>query len=362
MVVGAADESDWDIYQRMTQLYGQWGFKRVYYQPFRPARYTPLEEHPATPMMRAHRLYQTDWLSRIYGYSAEELQPAFDPKGHLSMDVDPKLQVALDRLWGNIVDVNHADYKQLLRVPGVGPTSAERIVKYRAEHRIDTWRDLQAMGVVVKRAKAFVGFNGYKPEQSRQLKMDFTLGDKARTETMPGRELPVASAGGGCTSCVTSACGSCPIAGLRAASPVLSGAGGCEVAYTLPRSSASVFSALAAPLVTMRMSLPIWLSLNPWAKSRAASAGPTPWWQGTMPVAFAYVQNALAGRQVVGVLEGVRAGGQPHGDGQVGRADVEAVYAGRLGYLLQVVHGLQRLYHHQHYDFIVGVLRVVRPA
>ena len=55
MVVGAADESDWDIYQRMTQLYGQWGFKRVYYQPFRPARYTPLEEHPATPMMRAHR-------------------------------------------------------------------------------------------------------------------------------------------------------------------------------------------------------------------------------------------------------------------------------------------------------------------
>ena len=69
MVVGAADESDWDIYQRMTQLYGQWGFKRVYYQPFRPARYTPLEEHPATPMMRAHRLYQTDWLSRIYGYS-----------------------------------------------------------------------------------------------------------------------------------------------------------------------------------------------------------------------------------------------------------------------------------------------------
>ena len=225
MVVGAADESDWDIYQRMTQLYGQWGFKRVYYQPFRPARYTPLEEHPATPMMRAHRLYQTDWLSRIYGYSAEELKPAFDYKGHLSLDVDPKLQVALDQLWGNIVDVNHADYRQLIRVPGVGPTSAERIVKYRAEHQIDTWRDLQAMGVVVKRAKAFVGFNGYKPEQSRQLKMDFTLGDKARTETRPMRELPVASKGGGCSSCVTSACGSCPVAGLRAASPVLAGVG-----------------------------------------------------------------------------------------------------------------------------------------
>ena len=57
------------------------------------------------------------------------------------MDVDPKQQVALDQLWGNIVDVNHADYRQLIRVPGVGPTSAERIVKYRAEHQIDTWRE-----------------------------------------------------------------------------------------------------------------------------------------------------------------------------------------------------------------------------
>ena len=121
--------------------------------------------------------------------------------------------------------INHADYRQLIRVPGVGPTSAERIVKYRMEHRIDTWRDLQAMGVVVKRAKAFVGFNGYKPEQSRQLKMDFTLGDKTRTETPPERALPVASSGGGCSSCATPACGTCPIAGLHSASPVLSGAG-----------------------------------------------------------------------------------------------------------------------------------------
>ena len=78
---------------------------------------------------------------------------------------------------------------------------------------------------MVKRAKAFVGFNGYKPEQSRQLKMDFTLGDKTRTETRPGRELPVASTGGGCSSCLTSACGSCPVAGLRTASPVLAGVG-----------------------------------------------------------------------------------------------------------------------------------------
>ncbi|MBI4310732.1 MAG: putative DNA modification/repair radical SAM protein [Chloroflexi bacterium] len=89
LVVGAAEESDMDIYHRMAQLYGQWRFKRVYYQPFRPARYTPLEEHPATPMLRAHRLYQLDWLSRIYGYSEEELRPAFDGGGFLPLEVTP---------------------------------------------------------------------------------------------------------------------------------------------------------------------------------------------------------------------------------------------------------------------------------
>ena len=96
MVVGAADESDWDIYNRMASLYGNYGFKRVYYSAFRPVKYTPLEEHPATPPAREHRLYQMDWLSRIYGYDSEELRPAFSDDGFLDTRTDPKLMIAMN--------------------------------------------------------------------------------------------------------------------------------------------------------------------------------------------------------------------------------------------------------------------------
>ena len=65
LVVGAADESDRDIFQRIDQLYTDWNLKRVYYTAFRPVRYTPLEEHPSTPTIREHRLYQMDWLKRL---------------------------------------------------------------------------------------------------------------------------------------------------------------------------------------------------------------------------------------------------------------------------------------------------------
>ena len=217
MVVGAADESDWQIYQRMDQLYTQWGFKRVYYQPFRPARYTPLEEHPATPMLRAHRLYQTDWLSRIYGYSEEELRPAFDADGNLSLDADPKLLLAVEREGNGPLDINTADYRELIRVPGIGPVAAKRVIDNRRHHSIVAWRDLRAMGVVEKRARAFIGFNGYRPERSRQLKLElFQERDPAKQPTAP--------AGGGCSSCATHACGGCPIASLSTAlAPAVAG-------------------------------------------------------------------------------------------------------------------------------------------
>ena len=72
LVVGAADESDSDILKRVDQLYTDWNLKRVYYSPFRHVRHTPLEEHPATPAIRGHRLYQMDWLRRVYNFPTEE--------------------------------------------------------------------------------------------------------------------------------------------------------------------------------------------------------------------------------------------------------------------------------------------------
>ncbi len=171
MVVGAADESDWDIYERMTSLYGNYGFKRVYYSAFRPVQYTPLEEHPATPPAREHRLYQMDWLSRIYGYDSEELRPAFSDDGFLDTRTDPKLMIAMTNYERFPVDVNQASEQELLRVPGVGPLAASRIIGQRREHSITQTRELKAMGVVMKRALPFLRFPGHKPTPAKQAEM-----------------------------------------------------------------------------------------------------------------------------------------------------------------------------------------------
>ncbi len=171
MVVGAADESDWDIYNRMTSLYGNYGFKRVYYSAFRPVQYTPLEEHPATPPAREHRLYQMDWLSRIYGYDSEELRPAFSDDGFLDIRTDPKLMIAMTNYERFPVDVNQATEQELLRVPGVGPLAASRIIDQRSQHSITQNRELKAMGVVMKRALPFLRFPGHKPTPAKQAEM-----------------------------------------------------------------------------------------------------------------------------------------------------------------------------------------------
>ena len=179
LVVGAADESDRDIFSRMDQLYTEWKLKRIYYAPFRPVRYTPLEEHPATPMSRSHRLYQVDWLKRVYRFSNEELDLAFADNGFLPLDQDPKTAIAVENLDAFPMDVNQADRERLLRVPGVGPTSAERIVRNRRRHKIDNWRDLRAMGVVKKRAWPFLAFPGHRPPGSKQLRMNL-FGESAQ--------------------------------------------------------------------------------------------------------------------------------------------------------------------------------------
>ena len=172
LVVGAADESDWDVYQRMVQLYGQWNFKRVYYNPFLPIRYTPLEDHEPTPIWRTNRLYQVDWLKRIYRYEDDEIRHAYDPAGFLSLEDDPKTVIALSNVDRFPLDINEAGKTDLLRVPGIGPTSAERIVQQRERHKIDTWRDLQSMGVVRRRASPFVSFPGSDATPARQLKLE----------------------------------------------------------------------------------------------------------------------------------------------------------------------------------------------
>lgn len=204
LVVGAADEADADIIRRVDSLYSRLGLKRVYYSAFRPVRYTPLEEHPVTPLAREHRLYQVDWLRRVYGFSMDEVALALDPAGFLPLEHDPKTTIALRRLEGFPVDVNTADEERLLRVPGIGPVAARRIVRQRRFHTIDTWRDLQAMGVVRRRAWPFLVFPGHRPPRARQLRMELWPADHGR---------PVGPPGGGRPACAGDACAACPLYG-----------------------------------------------------------------------------------------------------------------------------------------------------
>ena len=150
-----------------------------------------------------------DWLSRIYGYDTEELRPAFDTGGFLELRADPKLMIAVNNFEQFPVDVNHASERELLRVPGVGPLAANRIVKQRAQHTITQRQELQAMGVVLKRAMPFLRFPGHKPAPAKQGELALFPpsrhsregGNPAAPSSRRTVELHAAHAASGCASC-----------------------------------------------------------------------------------------------------------------------------------------------------------------
>ena len=219
LVVGAADESDLDIFRRIDQLYTDWDLKRVYYSGFRPVRYTPLEEKAAAPMGREHRLYQIDWLKRIYKFDNREIGLAFDDKGFLPLEADPKTVIAAANLDAFPLDVNAATQEQLLRVPGVGPTSVQRILETRSRHTVDTWRDLQAMGVVRKRAWPFLVFPGHRPPTAKQLRLDLFGEESVTTKEPQVRESPARyspyGTGGAAAPCgLAASCVGCSMYGM----------------------------------------------------------------------------------------------------------------------------------------------------
>ena len=159
-VVGAADETDRDLLHTVEALYRDIGLRRVYFSAFRPVSQSRLEDHPSTPPIREHRLYQTDWLLRVYGFSAAEVELALESEGNLGLKTDPKLAIARKQPGLYPLDVNKAGYDELLRVPGIGPVSARRIVEVRQDNRINSVEQLRKMRVVTKRAMAYLWFKG----------------------------------------------------------------------------------------------------------------------------------------------------------------------------------------------------------
>lgn len=159
-VVGAAGETDRDLLRTTEALYREIGLRRVYFSAFRPVRDSRLEGLRPTPPMREHRLYQADWLLRVYGFSLQEVELAVGKAGRLPLVRDPKLVIAQKQPWLFPVDVNKASYDELLRVPGVGPVSAGRIVEARKEHSINSLEQLKKMRVSTRWAAPFIWFQG----------------------------------------------------------------------------------------------------------------------------------------------------------------------------------------------------------
>jgi predicted DNA-binding helix-hairpin-helix protein len=166
-VVGAARESDHEILTTVSHLYGRVGLHRAYYSAFQPVPDTPLEGHAYTPAWREHRLYQSDFLFRQYGFSLDEL--IFDEEGRLPQEADPKAMWAEAHPEFFPVEVNRASREALLRVPGIGPRSAGRIVSERRLGPLQTLRALKGMGAVAKRAAPFVLLDGRRPAYQMRL-------------------------------------------------------------------------------------------------------------------------------------------------------------------------------------------------
>ena len=159
MIIGATPENDYQIVSVAESLYQKFALKRVFYSAFvRVNEDSMLPALPGgPPLLREHRLYQADWLLRYYGFRASELLT--EDKPNFNVLLDPKCDWALRHLELFPVEVNRADYMTLLRVPGIGVRSAQRIVKARRLGNVD-FPDLKRMGVVLKRALYFITCRG----------------------------------------------------------------------------------------------------------------------------------------------------------------------------------------------------------
>ncbi len=166
-VVGAVDETDAELLTTTEFLHRQLGLARAYFSGFSPVPGTPLEDHPANSPLRERRLYQSSFLLRDYGFAADELP--FDAAGNLPRGVDPKLAWAQLHLVHTPVELNTADRRDLMRVPGIGPKGAEVLLQERRRGRLRYLSDLRKLGIVAARSAPFVLLDGCRPPHQLPL-------------------------------------------------------------------------------------------------------------------------------------------------------------------------------------------------
>ena len=187
MIIGASGESDYAILARSENLYKNFDLKRVYYSGYVPVNKSGIlvSTEQAVPMIREHRLYQADWLLRFYDFKADEILDEKDP--FVDPLLDPKTNWAIKNSHFFPIEINKASYKDLLRVPGIGVTSAKRIVMTR-KYSIIRYEHLKKLGIVIKRAKYFIVVNGeflgFKKENPELLRNALMEKEKMVTEQL----------------------------------------------------------------------------------------------------------------------------------------------------------------------------------
>lgn len=192
LIVGATKDTDFKIMKLSENLYNTYRLKRVYYSAYVPVnKASKLPDIVKPPLLREHRLYQADWLLRFYGFSAKELLS--ENKPNFDINFDPKTDYALSHLEEFPVEVNLAPRKLLLRVPGIGVRSVQRILASRRVHSL-TFEDLKKLGIVLKRAQYFITCSGkyygdaaFKEESIRRRlmpKVDLNVIDNPKYEQL----------------------------------------------------------------------------------------------------------------------------------------------------------------------------------
>lgn len=162
MIIGADGSTDATILQSSTRLYASYKLKRVYYSAFSPIPDSSAALPVITPpLMREHRLYQADWLLRFYDFELHEITSATD-QGNLDLSIDPKMAWALRNRHLFPMDVNRAERAMLLRIPGIGTRTVQRILSTR-RHRTLRYDDLRRMGANLKHARPFITLLDWRP-------------------------------------------------------------------------------------------------------------------------------------------------------------------------------------------------------
>lgn len=163
MIVGADDASDRAVLKTSHNLYNNYGLRRVYYSAFSPipdaSKALPLI---APPLQREHRLYQADWLLRFYGFTVDDIAPPDAAHANLDLDVDPKTAWALRNRAYFPVDLNVASREALLRVPGLGVKTVDRLLELRVHKRL-RFEDLSKLRVPTRKVAPFVITVDHKP-------------------------------------------------------------------------------------------------------------------------------------------------------------------------------------------------------